>query len=92
MFGQRNANGAYASDIVLGKRYRESITGIEGTATSVYFYLNGCERVCLEFINKDGDLKELVFDAPRLVSLETGEAARTPRTGGPHDSTPVARR
>lgn len=73
----------FTSDIKLGDRYRVTHTELEGIATACYFYLHGCERVNIEVINHDGELKEYVFDAPRLVHVKTGIAATTTRTGGP---------
>lgn len=81
-FGVTKRN-TYETDIILGEKYRDEQTGIEGTATAVYFYQHGCERVCLENVNRDGELKEYAFDAPRLVHIATGKQATTTRTGGP---------
>jgi hypothetical protein len=73
----------YKSDIELGKMYRDTQTGIEGIATAIYFFQHACERVQIEYVNqKDGELKELVFDAPRLVDWH-GKRATTDRPGGP---------
>lgn len=74
----------YESDIELGKGYRDTVTSRAGTATAIYFYPNSCERVTLEFIH-DGEIKEHTFDAPRLVSLVTGQPMTTTKTGGPGD-------
>lgn len=58
---------SYKSDIVLGESYVDDQTGIQGIATAIYFFQHTCERVQIEYVNKkDGELKELVFDAPRL--------------------------
>lgn len=73
---------ALKSDVVLGDRYRDPITGLEGVATSVTFYLHACERVALEFL-KDGEVKWESFDAPRLVHVTSGAQPKTDRTGGP---------
>jgi hypothetical protein len=75
----------YGTDIELGKRYLDPQTGIEGTATAICFYQYACERVTLELVVQ-GKIEEYVFDAPRLVSVETQEKARATRTGGPRDS------
>lgn len=77
----------YESEVVLGDRYRDSITGLEGTATCAAFFLHACERVTLEFI-KEGEVKYESFDAPRLVHVETGVAPTTTRTGGPGGNEP----
>lgn len=76
----------YGSDIVLGERYLDKQTGYEGVATSVSFFQHACERVVLE--NYDAErkqIKEMVFDAPRLTSIKTGKTATTDKTGGPHE-------
>lgn len=78
----------FESDIVLGKNYRDKHTGIKGTATGCTFYLNGCERVMLEYV-KEKELKYESFDAPRLLELNTegkvvAEVSMQPgHTGGP---------
>lgn len=86
---------SYASDIKLGDRYRDEQTGIEGVATAIHFYQHACERVTLEMVKPDGELQELTFDSPRLVSLVTKKKATTTRTGGPAragESRPTERR
>lgn len=80
----------FKTDIVLGEKYRDAQTGFVGHATAVYFFQHGCERVQLKALIQ-GELKEYVFDAPELESVATGLRATSPRTGGPHDRTPVAR-
>ena len=74
--------GSYESDIVLGQRYEDKQTGIKGVAVILTFHQHGCERVTLEFV-AGGEVREQDFDAPRLTSLETGETAKSERTGGP---------
>lgn len=74
----------YKSDIKLGESYRDAQTGIAGIATAIYFYQHACERVLIEYVNeKDGELKELVFDSPRLEHMGTGKQVRSDRPGGP---------
>lgn len=72
----------YESDIVLGDRYVDKQTGIEGTATAIHFYQYGCERVNLEVVIAD-KIEEYAFDAPRLTHKVTNRQATTTRTGGP---------
>lgn len=72
----------FNSDTKLGDRYRDPLTGFEGVATGVTFYLHACERITLEFV-KDGGIKYESFDAPRLVHVDSGEKPQTTRTGGP---------
>jgi hypothetical protein len=74
----------FETDIVLGERYRDKQTGFEGVATCVSFFQHACERVMLESYDAaKQDVKEYVFDAPRLVHVETGKQAETTKTGGP---------
>src|SRR5688572_1018191 len=75
----------YMSDVVIGDRYRDTQTGIEGVATALHFYQHACERVTLEAVSgKTGELVEYGFDAPRLVAVERpAEPVRQQRTGGP---------
>lgn len=73
---------SFKSDSKLGDRYRDPLTGFEGVATAVTFYLHACERITLEFV-KDGEIKYESFDAPRLVHIDSGEQPATKRTGGP---------
>lgn len=70
------------TDVRMGDRYRDPLTGFEGVATAVTFYLHACERVTLEYV-RDGEVKYESFDAPRLVHVDTGRTPRTDRTGGP---------
>lgn len=82
----------FKTEIELGKKYRDSATGFEGTASAVYFFKHGCERVALKGLNNQGDLVEFVFDAPELEH-QSGEAVKLleAKTGGPHDRKPVSR-
>lgn len=86
----KSSKVSYESDIVLGEKYREKYTGLEGTATSVHFYQNACERVVLMYLNK-GDIKEASFDAVDLTHVESGEEAKSERPGGPERTMPPAR-
>jgi hypothetical protein len=79
----RKTGSTFSSQIVLGEKYRDTVSGYEGTATAVYFFLHACERVLLEQWNSaNAELKELSFDAPRLVHVETKKEITSPRTGG----------
>lgn len=74
----------YKSDIVLGERYVDKQTGYEGVATCITFFQHACERIILE--NYDAErkqVKEVVFDAPRLTHIATDKIAKTKKTGGP---------
>ena len=80
--GMTEKRTKYASDIVLGEKYRDEQTGIEGIATSVSFYQHACERVVLELV-VEGKIEEFAFDAPRLTHVETNRKATSEKTGGP---------
>ncbi len=74
----------YQSDVILGNPYRDQQTGFEGIATAVFFFQHACERVSLETYDATRkEIKEQVFDAPRLVSVRTGKPATSDRPGGP---------
>lgn len=62
-----------AADI-LGLRYRDIITGYQGTATGCFHYLHGCTRVNLEVLDNDGKPTSHTFDFPALE-----EVTDTPR-------------
>lgn len=64
----------FKAGVVLGKKYRDNITGIEGTAIMVTFHLHACEQVTLEYLNKDGDKSSFfTVDVGRLINVETGD-------------------
>lgn len=72
----------YETDIVLGERYRDTQTGIEGVATAITFYQYSCERVCLETVI-NSKIEEYYFDVERVENMATMERATTEKTGGP---------
>ena len=58
--------------IILGRKYKDKATGIEGVATAITEYQFGCRRVCIEKAGKDSDgnvcIMEYWFDEQRLTS------------------------
>lgn len=73
--------------VVLGKTYRDKVTGFEGIATHKTQFLYACERVCLQAQAKEGEIKEGVFDEPQLELVAKGkvvkvEPEKLARTGG----------
>lgn len=87
--------------ISLGKTYKDPITGFEGVAIAVTYWLHGCARVGLEagYTVKDtGQIKSTIewLDCDRVKNHEvvegedlTAEAVKTKSkrfTGGPTDS------
>lgn len=79
---------SYATEIVLGNKYRDTQTGIEGTAIAVTFWQHSCERVIVETVSAhDGKLEEYTFDSPRLVLVTPpAKAYEKPANGGPGGS------
>jgi hypothetical protein len=74
--------------VKLGKRYRDTITGFLGTATSRTEYLYGCVRVVLEGHGKEGTPEEWAFDEQRLVTEEEGRRPIPTATSGGSRPTP----
>jgi hypothetical protein len=68
-------------EIVLGEQYRDTLSGIEGVATSQHLYLHGCTRVALQW-TKDGEIKDHVFDSPQLERVAPLQQVTSARTGG----------
>lgn len=58
-----------SKQIVLGHKYKDVVTGIEGTATVVYIHLTGCDQVALSHMVK-GEQKWLTVDVTRLEGIE----------------------
>lgn len=62
----------YQSPIILGGKYRDGRTQIEGHAVTVAFNENGCVEVLLEYTEKDNgklDVKNVFFNELRLTSV-----------------------
>lgn len=75
--------------VVLGEKYRDRQTGLEGHAVARVEFQYGCDRVTLEVLKPDKTLEELTFDAPRLERYdETGKPISTDddTPGGPRSS------
>lgn len=68
-----------AKEVVLGERYRDTITEFEGVAVVEMRHLNGCKQYVLEpGLDEDGKLRpQAAFDEQRLVEAETGERVAT---------------
>lgn len=79
---------------VLGKKVKDTITGFEGIATGIAFYLNGCTRVCIQprhLKDKDGGTVDSEWvDDTQIKVFESGgmkkEKEKTKATGGPQAS------
>ncbi len=85
--GVLSSKEKYESEVKLGEKYRDTQTGIEGTAVSIAFHQFGCERVGLETVIA-GKIEEYWFDTPRVVNVKTEVRATTTKKGGPRDAPP----
>ena len=54
--------------MLLGRTYKDRLHGIQGIATHEIRYITGCNRVCLEKLDKDGCIQEFYFDV-NMVDL-----------------------
>ena len=80
-----------ADEVTLGKTYKDSITGLEGVATSVTKFLSASQRVVLQptKLHEGKPIDAQVFDASQLeevkakVTPKPKAADKTP--GGPGD-------
>jgi len=79
----KNNDGNIA--IELGKKYRDTVHGIEGIATCHSRYLTGCDRVGLEYM-KDGEIKDFWVDVNRLEGVKIPPDQQLP--GGPQKHAP----
>jgi hypothetical protein len=82
-----------ATSIVLGRKYKDNVSGWVGVANAEYRYMNGCFRVELAASDKDGHPKSFVFDIEQveIVPAPPVKKSRATPTGGPRDSSPVDR-
>lgn len=80
----KNKNGVTA--IELGKKYKDSVHGIEGVATCHSRYITGCDRVCLEY-KSGSDIKEIWVDITRLENIDI--AKESMKMGGPQSVAPA---
>lgn len=64
---EKHAPKREVGPVTLGNTYTDSVMGIEGKATCYAIHLTGCNRVCLERILPDGEVREYWVDENRLV-------------------------
>lgn len=76
------------SEVILGSRYRDKISGYSGVAESKTYWLNGCIRVGLAGADKEGQPKSFVFDVQQLELVEERQPIEAGRRGGPREATP----
>lgn len=78
------------SEIELGMKVKDTVTGFTGITTCRYVFLNGCVRWLVEAGKPDGSgIEELAFDDGRLevIKKEPVEHVET-RTGGARPTPP----
>jgi hypothetical protein len=68
-------NGA---QFTLGKKYRDSVLGVEGTAVASATYLTGCDQIQLAARDANGMPYSQWFDVTRIEGVDVEE-----RPGGP---------
>lgn len=80
------------SEITLGNKYRDKVSGWEGIATARYEYMNGCVRIEISGADKDGKPEGFVFDVHQVEEVVAAPVVVEQRqTGGPTSNRPVAR-
>lgn len=78
--------------IEFGKKYRDRITGFEGTCTGKSQFISGCDQILLvpPVDEKGGYRRGEWFDDERLIDVELEmRVERTSRRGGPQQTPPV---
>lgn len=74
-------------NIILGKRYKDKVSGFVGIATSKHEYLNGCIRISLTpTVDKDNKPQDpQSYDYQELELVDDGVQVVEPekRNGGP---------
>lgn len=81
-----------STDVELGLKYRDKVSGWTGIATGIFFYMNGCVRIALDSKDENGKPHTEVFDQEQIVRSGTaanilGEKAPKP-SGGPRPAPP----
>ena len=77
------------TEIVLGKKYRDTVLGLEGIATAHTKYLTGCDQVELQRADK-GEIKGEWYDITRLEGVVV--APKDQKPGGPQNHAPARHR
>lgn len=76
------ARGKKGEPVVLGKRYKDCISGFTGIAVAKTEWLYGCIRITLAGTVTDGEPKDFTFDEPQLVTVEDDKLAVPVQRGG----------
>ena len=78
-------------EVVLGRKYKDIIHGIEGTAMARYEFLMGCDRILVEYV-EGGKIENQTFDVMQLVEATDDDVVAERRaTGGPARQAPPSR-
>lgn len=86
----------YATEIELGSKIKDKISGVEGIATSACFFLYGCTRIALQPVSTDGKHIEAFYvDEPQLELVDKPTKAtkgkpNSKRHGARNDATRAA--
>jgi hypothetical protein len=82
------------TEIKLGHRIKDIVTGLTGIATARIEYLNGCVQFCVQpSCDKDGKRPEALYiDHQQLVFVDEGISIDGLGTGGPSGNAPTSYR
>lgn len=74
-------------EIILGKKYRDQVTGFEGIATARHEYMNGCVRISITptELREGKPIETQSFDVEQIQFVDDGIRVEPKRTGGPGD-------
>ena len=75
--------------VELGARYKCVLHGHIGVAVSEVRFLTGCNRVCLERLDKDGEVKEFWKDVTMVEKVEAEKVEPKQEDNPPGGPQPV---
>ena len=84
------------SDIILGAKYKDVVTGAQGTAVALTTYLSGCDRIAIQPpLDKDGKVPEWqycdIVQVKRVGRTQVIVAIEEPEDNGGPRPTPRGR-
>ena len=85
------AKKTFKANFRLGDKLKDTVTGFQGIAISVSFWLNGCVQFALKPpVDKDGKVQEADWVDQQQLELVKPERkrAKSPSTGGPKSDAP----
>lgn len=74
--------------ITLGETYTDIVHNRSGVAICYAIHLTGCNRVCLEWVNNDGEVKDIWVDESRLVDKHQKPLVAEEAEAGPGSDPP----